>query len=230
MDDTRANPRFVSGHSSAAVPGMLDSYQGTAPQPCEECSIRIRAWLQPCHHNSDLDSGPAGHCEGHSFRGCARNPRFVSGHSFAAVRGMLDLYQGMASAMPPQLRSRFRPRRALRRAQLRSRARNARFVSGHGFAAVRGILDSYQGMASAMPPQLRSRLRPRRAMRRAQLRGCARNPRFVSGHGFSHATTTPISIEAPQGNAKGTASRLCEESSIRIRAWLQPCHHNSDLD
>ena len=164
------------------------------------------------------------------LRSRARNARFVSGHSFAAVPGMLDSYQGMASAMPPRLRSRLRPRRAMRRIRLCGCARNARFVSGHGFAAVRGILDSYQGMASAMPPRLRSRLRPRRALRRAQLRGCARNPRFVSGHGFSHAATTPISIEAPQGNAKGTASRLCEECSIRIRAWLQPCHHNSDLD
>jgi hypothetical protein len=165
------NPRFVSGHGfshATTTPISIEAPQGiakgTAPQPCEESSIRIRAWLQPCHHDSDFHSGPAGHCEGHSS---------------AAVRGILDSYQGMASAMPPRPRLPFRPRRALRRAQLRSRARIARFVSGHG---------------------------------------------------FSHATTTPFSIHAPQGIAKGTASRLCEECSIRIRAWLQPCHHNSDLD
>src|SRR5271156_6736346 len=143
---------------------------------------------------------------------------------------MLDSYQGIALAMPPQLRSRFRPRRALRRAQLRGCARNARFVSGHGFShatttpiSIEAPQGNAKGTASRLCQECSIRIR-------AQLRGCARNPRFVSGHGFSHATTTPISIEAPQGNAKGTAPRLCEESSIRIRAWLQPCHHNSDLD
>src|SRR5271167_386377 len=31
-----------------------------ASQSTGKCSIRIRAWLQPCRHNSHFDSGPAG--------------------------------------------------------------------------------------------------------------------------------------------------------------------------
>jgi len=154
----------------------------------------------------------------------------LKGHGFshaATTPTSIQAPQGNAKGTAPQLCEECSIRI---RAQLRSRAKNARFVSGHGFSHATTTpisIQAPQGNAKDTAPQLCEECSIRI---RAQLRGCARNPRFVSGHGFSHATTTPISIEAPQGNAKGTASRLCEEYSIRIRAWLQPCHHDSDLD